>query len=72
MDRTTTEPSRAAYSVDEFCVAFRLSRALFYKLLAEGRGPAIMKVGARTLVSTAAADAWCRQLEAAAHAGTAA
>ena len=46
------------FSVDTFCEAYQISRALFYKLLKDGRGPAIMKVGRRTLVSRAAANEW--------------
>ena len=47
-----------AFSVARFCEAYQISRALFYKLLKEGRGPAIMKVGRRTLISRSAATEW--------------
>lgn len=55
---------RQAFSVDEFCSAFRISRASFYNLLKAGRGPRTFKVGQRTLVSVAAASEWRSRLEA--------
>lgn len=54
-----------AFSVDEFCHAHRISRALFYKMLAARCGPAIIKAGKRTLISAEAASAWRRRMEAA-------
>ena len=50
------------FSVDSFCEAYQISRALFYKLLKEGRGPAVMKVGRRTLISRAAATEWQQRM----------
>lgn len=47
-----------AFSVSEFCTAHGFSRALFYLLLKDGRAPAIMRVGRRTLISAEAAAAW--------------
>ena len=41
-----------AQTVEEFCQAHRISRGTFYNLLKDGRGPRVMKVGARTLVGT--------------------
>jgi hypothetical protein len=38
---------------------------MFYKLLAEGKGPRTMAVGARKLVSQESAAEWRRQMEAA-------
>jgi hypothetical protein len=55
-----------ALSVDEFCVLHRISRANFYLIVKAGRGPKIMKVGARTLISREAAADWRRRMEAAA------
>jgi hypothetical protein len=52
-----------AYSIEEFCKAHGgLSESMFHKLCREGRGPAIMKVGARTLISAEAAAAWRQAL----------
>jgi len=55
-----------AYSIPEFCrVHGGISEAFFHKLVSEGRGPKLMKVGARTLISIEAAAAWRAQQEAA-------
>src|SRR6267154_2495179 len=35
----------AAYTVDEFCEALRLSRATFYNLIRRGKGPRILRIG---------------------------
>jgi hypothetical protein len=40
----------------------------FYNLLKRGDGPAIMKVGRRTLISAEAAAEWRRRMEASADA----
>lgn len=50
-------------SVAEFCHSHGISRATFYKLAAEGRAPAIAKIGRRTLISAEAAEAWRRRME---------
>jgi predicted DNA-binding transcriptional regulator AlpA len=55
--------TRQAWTIDEFCTAHGISRATFYNLLKRGTGPRVMKVGARTLVSEAAAKDWREQME---------
>ena len=60
---TNPSASPPVYSVPEFCEAHRISRSLFYKLVAEGKGPRIFKAGSRTLVSDEAAAAWRRRME---------
>jgi hypothetical protein len=64
-NRSTTSPPTAtlAFSVDEFCSAHRISRATYYNLQREGRAPASMKVGRRTLIAVESAEAWRRQME---------
>jgi excisionase family DNA binding protein len=52
-----------AMTVDEFCQSHRISRGTFYNLLKDGRGPAVMKIGAGTRVSEEAAAAWRRRME---------
>ena len=52
------------YTVTEFCSQNRISRSLLYKLLKQGQGPRIMKVGKRTLITSEAAEAWRRSREA--------
>ncbi|MBO0715834.1 MAG: hypothetical protein J2P55_00665 [Rhizobiales bacterium] len=56
-----------AYTIAEFCKAYRLSPAMFYKLRANGEGPDVMKVGSRTLISIEAATRWHRDRERAAR-----
>ena len=58
--------SRVANHVDGFCHEHGISRAHFYNLLRPGDGPAIMKVGRRTLISAEAAAEWRRRMESAA------
>ena len=53
-----------AFDIPAFCKAHNISRALLYKLLREGRGPALMKCGRRTLISTEAAAEWRRNVAA--------
>jgi hypothetical protein len=53
-----------ALTVDEFCSRHGISRRLFYDLQKQGRGPRIMKVNSRTLVSREAAAEWRRRVEA--------
>lgn len=50
-------------SVSDFCRAHGISRAMFYKLTKEGRGPRTAKVGRRTLISQEAAEEWRREME---------
>ena len=54
-----------AFSIPEFCLRNSISSALFFKLAREGRGPRVMRVGRRTLVTKEAAAAWRREREAA-------
>jgi hypothetical protein len=54
-----------AYSVQEFCERHRISRPFFYKLLAQGLGPRVLRLGSRTLVTREAAAAWRAEREAA-------
>jgi hypothetical protein len=58
-----------AFSIPEFCRRHGgMSEAFFHKLCRMGLGPALMRVGARTMISTEAATVWRRQREAAAKA----
>jgi hypothetical protein len=52
-----------AQSVDQFCSANNISRASFYNLLKRGKGPRLMKVGGRTLISREASLDWRRRME---------
>ena len=56
-------PVQQVYDVSGFCKTHNISRAFFYKLQQLGRGPKVMKVGKRTLVSAAAAAEWRERME---------
>lgn len=47
-----------AYSIDQFCRAYGISRATFYNLKKDGKAPAVLNVGRRPLITIPAADAW--------------
>lgn len=49
---------KQAYTVKEFCRQYSISRALFYKLRRQGRGPSIIKVNQKTLITADAAQSW--------------
>jgi hypothetical protein len=55
-----------AFSVGEFCLAFKISVPLFYKLLRLGLAPDSFNCGNRRLISYAAANRWAAQREIAA------
>lgn len=57
--------AKAAFSFDEFCSAHGLSRAMLYKMIRASKGPRVMKVGTRSLISAEAAADWRRAMEAA-------
>jgi|HubBroStandDraft_4_1064222.scaffolds.fasta_scaffold1729913_1 hypothetical protein len=51
-----------AFTIDEFCRAFRISRSMFYKLRKNGQAPVVMDAG-KPLISFAAAAEWRRARE---------
>jgi hypothetical protein len=53
-----------SFTVDEFCERHRISRAMFYKMDAEGFAPATYNIGTRRLISAEADAAWLRAREA--------
>jgi hypothetical protein len=63
-----TQPSADADSVGEFCRRHGFSRATFYNLRKAGRGPRVMKVNARILISREAGAEFRRRMEAEAEA----
>jgi hypothetical protein len=63
MDNIHCGPVRKVFSVDEFCVAHDISRAMLYKLWNSGRGPRAMSVGSRKLISHEAAADWRKACE---------
>ncbi len=56
---------KQVFNVVEFCFAHAISRAHFYNLIKEGRGPRTFKAGRRTLISKEAATEWRNQSSAA-------
>lgn len=48
----------AASNVSEFCRDHRISRGFYYQLRAAGKGPQILKLGRRTLITREAAERW--------------
>lgn len=56
--------SVAAFTVDGFCRAYLISKAMFYVLAKEGKGPKTFRVGRKRLVSWESAEAWRRAMEA--------
>jgi hypothetical protein len=56
---------RAAYTIDEFCEAHRISRRKYYDLVEQGIGPRIMRADSKVLISVEAAADWRAEREAA-------
>ena len=50
-------------SVNEFCKTNGISTSFFYKLQRQGKGPRLMKIGRRTLITSEAASEWREQLQ---------
>ena len=55
---------RVAFTVPEFCAAFRISRAHLYNLIGRGEGPVVLKAGRRTLIRCDSAAHWAQRMEA--------
>ena len=60
-----TEVERAVYSIGKWIKRYEISRSACYTMMAEGRGPKLLRVGGRVLISKEADDAWRRAHEAA-------
>lgn len=50
--------SDEAYTIREFCAAFKISKPTYFRLRAEGRGPKETRLGAKVLVMRKDVDAW--------------
>jgi hypothetical protein len=55
---------QGSFTLDEWCVRRRISRAMFYKLADQGLAPKTHNVGTRRLISAEADAAWVRAREA--------
>jgi hypothetical protein len=49
---------KQAFTVNEFCHQYSISRSLFYKLQRQGRGPEITKINNKTLIMCDAIRRW--------------
>jgi len=58
-----TDANTDADSVDSFCKRHSISRPFFYRLLQEGKGPKIIKLGRRTLITRESAAEWRKRME---------
>ncbi|SNB54374.1 hypothetical protein SAMN05414138_10221 [Rhodoplanes sp. JGI PP 4-B12] len=57
---------KKAFSIEEFCQLHGISRATYYNLKKEGKGPREMAVLGRKLISDESAAMWRQQMEVAA------
>jgi hypothetical protein len=57
-------PGAAAFTVNEFCRAHRISRAWLYTEWKAGRGPRFMRAGVKRIITIEAAADWRRDREA--------
>jgi predicted DNA-binding transcriptional regulator AlpA len=54
---------RRAFTLNGFCEAHGISRAMFYKLLKAGQAPRFARIGSKILITTEAAAEWIRARE---------
>ncbi len=52
-----------AYTLREFCKAYKTSRSKLYLLWEEGKGPKTFRIGRKILISADAARKWIKKLE---------
>lgn len=56
--------TKPCYTVPEFCAEHGgISKVFFYSLIKQGKGPRLMKVGRRTLITAEAAAEWRQRME---------
>lgn len=63
----TPEVIPETYTVETFCKSHNISRAFFYALRKQGKGPRVAKLGTRTIITREAASNWRAALDAAAE-----
>ena len=57
---------KACFTINEFCAAHGgISRPFFYKLQSAGKGPRLLRLGRRVLITAEAAAEWRHAMEAA-------
>jgi hypothetical protein len=57
-DVSDLEGKEGAFTVNEFCQRFKMSRSSFYNLLRSGDGPELLRSGGRPRISFEAARKW--------------
>ena len=67
MPRPTAPVELKAYNIPQFCEAYNMSIWTYYRIAKEGLGPEIMKIGHKTLIGVADAEAWQQARKAAAR-----
>ena len=55
---------RKTYTVKQFTQTYNLSRSTIYRLWRDGRGPRVLRVGRKVLITVEAAQEWARAMEA--------
>jgi hypothetical protein len=55
---------RSAFTIAEFCQRNGISRGMFYKIKATGKGPRLMEIGSHKRISAEAEFDWKRAREA--------
>jgi hypothetical protein len=56
-----------AYTIEQFCEVYNIPLRIYFELQQQGRGPRVMAVNTRTLISVESADVWRLEREAAAR-----
>ena len=54
---------QAALTIEQFCDAHHISRTHLHNMTKAGKGPRVMRLGRRVLISAEAAAEWRRSLE---------
>jgi hypothetical protein len=62
-DSTNQSAPTMARTIREFCAGHRISRTHFHNLRKAGKGPRVMRLGRRVLITPEAEADWHAQLE---------
>jgi len=55
--------SKPVSTIAEFCSDHGISKCFFHKIVNQGKGPRLMKIGRRTFISAEASAEWRASLE---------
>ena len=58
MNNETSGENVAAYTVQEFCDAYQISKPKFYRMVRDGEAPQSIKIGNMRRIPISAAKAW--------------